>query len=131
MVNRLAVSRLSWVRGGLGAAQLLLPGLASRPLTGAPLDRRSRQIVRVLGGRQLIQAAGTGADPTPIALAAGAAVDVVHGLTMVVLGLVDRHRRRVALGDALIAAAFAWAGMVVAAGRDAPTTRQPGPEGRG
>ncbi len=116
MVSRLAASRLSWIRGGLGAAQLLVPGGASRPLTGAPADRRTRRTVRVLGGRQLVQAVGTGADPTATVLAVGAAVDVVHGLTMVVLAVVDRRRRRVALGDALIAAAFACVGVALAAG---------------
>ncbi len=118
MVNRRGASRLSWARGGLGAAQLLFPGRASRPLTGAPPDRRTRQVVRILGGRQLIQALATGADPTATMLAVGAAVDVIHGLTMVVLAVVDRRRRRVALGDALIAAAFAWAGVVLAAAND-------------
>ncbi len=83
--------------------------------------------MRVLGGRQLVQAVGTGADPTATVLAVGVSVDVLHGLTMVVLALVDRHRRRVALGDALIAAAFAWAGVVLAAGERHRRPRQPDP----
>ncbi len=131
MVNQLAASRLSRVRGGLGTAQLLFPGIVSRRLTGAPPDRRTRQVVRVLGGRQLIQALGTGADPTAAVLAVGAAVDVVHGLSMVTLGVIDRRQRRLALGDALIAAAFVWAGMVGAAGGQRRGPRQPDPSARG
>jgi len=98
---------------------------------GAPPDRRTRRIVRLLGGRQVIQAVATGADPTATVLAVGTAVDVLHGLTMVVLATVDPHRRRVALGDALIATAFVSAGVVLAAGAPHRRPRQPDPRDRG
>ncbi|MDQ6725859.1 MAG: hypothetical protein M3066_06815 [Actinomycetota bacterium] len=97
-------------------AQLLVPGLAARVGAGKRLDPRARRVVRVLGARQLAQSLTTGFQPTTAVLALGAEVDAAHGLSIAALGLFDRRLRRLAWGDALLAAGFMTAGVVAARG---------------
>jgi hypothetical protein len=77
-------------------------------------------VARVLGVRHLVQAGLTAAalraEPgSPLPLALGAAVDVLHASTMVGLALVDRGARRVALADTGIEVSLAAAGAWSAA----------------
>ena len=77
-------------------------------------------MARVLGVRHLIQsgltaAALRAAEPDPsLPLGLGAAVDVLHAMTMVGLALVDRGARRVALADTGVEVALAAAGTFAA-----------------
>jgi hypothetical protein len=104
-------ARFGQLRGGLGAAQVLFPGLASRPLVLEPLDRCSRGVIRVLGIRQLSQALVTGTQPSAAVLLLGAEVDGAHAASMVALALCSRRWRRAALADAMIASLFVLAGV--------------------
>ena len=108
------VARVGQLRSGLGAAQALYPGLASRLLAMGPLDRRSRAVIRVLGIRQLCQALLTGTQPSAAVLALGAEADAAHAASMVALALCSRRWRRAALADAMIASLFALAGAAMA-----------------
>jgi hypothetical protein len=65
----------------------------------------------VLGGRHLLQAVLTGSDPGPIRRYGGAVVDWLHAASMFALARIDAPRRRPALIDGSIAAAFALAGV--------------------
>lgn len=108
---------LSPVRAGVGVVQLFWPNLLFRPLiVGGDLNSRERNVVRVLGARQLIQALISGPTPTGAVLGLGAEVDVAHAASMIALALHDRRYRRAALADAFIAGSFAVAGA-----RDART----------
>ena len=118
-------------RAAYGAALVCAPGvlikLAGDAITeqpaGAAQPRPSRpacRVARVLGVRHLVQAgltaAAARAEPgSPVPLALGAAVDVLHASTMAGLALVDRGARRVALADTAVEVALAAAGVVAAA----------------
>ncbi|MFC0005582.1 hypothetical protein [Micromonospora siamensis] len=103
----LVVGRLAW--GGL---LLLAPGLPLRPL--GPGTATAVGTLRVLGARHIVQAAATGARPTPRVFAAGAAVDAIHSLTALALAAVDRRQRPAALANAVVAAGWAALGVAVA-----------------
>ncbi len=101
---------LALARGTWGTLLLLAPGAVGRLYAGRPPDRLSVGVLRVLGARQVVQAALT-ARPGRRALAAGAAVDLTHAASMVGLALVDRQRRRAGLADAGVATALALVGL--------------------
>jgi hypothetical protein len=110
-VNRLAAARrLSTARAVLGAGHLARPGWAARALTHRPMSRRARQVIWLLGVRQVIQAAATRARPTRCVLTAGAAVDGLHAISMLMLGVSRREWRGPALADATAAATLAGLG---------------------
>jgi hypothetical protein len=105
---------LTVVRAGYGAVQLLWPDRSAEQLLGGPLEPAARTGVRVLGARQLVQAGLGIAAPTPSLLAAGAAADALHALSMAVLAVADRRWRRPAVVSGLTAAAFAAGGALAA-----------------
>ncbi len=100
------------MRTGLGCMLVFLPGPIIRYYSEKVNDIRSRSVARLLGGRQLIQAALT-ARATPTALTIGIATDLMHAFTMIGLAVFDRSRRRAALADALTASTFAGAGALL------------------
>ena len=100
---------LAGVRAGYGAVQLLRPAYSAEQLLGGPLDPGAVAAVRVLGARQLAQAAMSVTTPSARLLALGAGANGVHALSMAVLVLADRRWRRPAMVSGLIAAAFAAA----------------------
>ena len=105
---------LAGVRAGYGTVQLLWPDRSAEQLLGGPLEPPAPAAIRVLGARQLAQAGLSMAVPTAPLLAAGAGADALHALSMAVLALADRRRRRPAIVSGLIAAAFAAAGALAA-----------------
>jgi hypothetical protein len=105
---------LAGVRAAYGAVQLLRPAHSAEQLLGGPLDPGAVAAVRVLGARQLAQAAVSVAAPSARLLALGASVDGAHALSMAVLALADRSRRRPAMVSGLIASAFAVGGATAA-----------------
>lgn len=91
----------------LGAVGLLIPRSVV-PLWGA--DPRSERVVvvaRVLGARHLAQGALLAAHPTRRADIVSAAVDLLHGLTMVALAAASPRFRRPAATSACVAVTFA------------------------
>ena len=117
--------RVGQLRAGLGAAQALFPGLASRLLVIQPLDRGSRGVIRVLGIRQVGQALVTGTQPSAAVLLLGAEVDAAHAASMVALALCSRRWRRAAVVDAMIASLFALAGVAAARSGGRPAALTP------
>lgn len=108
-----AVSRLpETVRAGYGAALLLAPGPMLRLCTGQPAGAAARRVARLLGARQLIQAAltaGTGTSATGLRI--GAVVDLAHATSMAGLAVADGRVRAAAAADTLMATAFAATGL--------------------
>ena len=115
---------LAGVRAGYGTVQLMRPAYSAEQLLGGPLDPGAVAAVRVLGARQLAQAAVSAAAPSARLLALGAGADGAHALSMAVLALADPRWRRPAMVSGLVAAAFA-AGGAVAARRAASRPAQP------
>jgi len=102
------VARAAW-----GAGCLAAPAAVGRVLGLAPGDRRARLLLRLLGARDLGQAALAATAPPPALLRLGAGVDALHAASMVALAAVSPHYRRPALTSAAIAT-----GWTVASPRD-------------
>jgi hypothetical protein len=67
-------------------------------------------VARILGARQLGQAALSGIRPSPEVLAMGVRVDAVHALSAAGLALAGRSRARAGLTDTAVATAWAVLG---------------------
>ena len=128
--NQGAKTTVAWLvtlaRAGYGVALIGVPGLLIG-LTGQKPGPRACAVARVLGARHLIQAGVTAVsqlgDPGgSVVLGGGAAVDVLHATSMVVLGAADSQVRRAALSDAAVETTLAMIGAVAAA--TAPAGRQ-------
>lgn len=118
---------LSPARAAIGAARLTLPALSLPGINASRLGGGGRKVVRVLGARQLAQAALTGRTPTPAVLWLGAEADAAHVATMVGVAVYSRRYRRAALGDAVVSGTLAAAGAWAARNAPAPpvaSTRQ-------
>ena len=98
---------LTAVRAGWGAVLVLCPAAVAGAAAGGPVDGRAVTATRILGARQLLEAAIVAHRPMPAVTAAGASVDVVHALTMCALAVADQDRRRLAATSAVTAAGFA------------------------
>lgn len=120
---------LSVLRALYGAGLLLAPGRILAALARMPLDRRVIAVARVLGARQLAQAAVVGRRPTPGRLRAGAAVDAAHVGSMVAFARWSPRpaHRLLAVRQARSAGLLALAGAGTAAlsgrGWRSPATR--------
>ena len=98
------------LRAVWGAALLIDPDRVLRIVESHGVDGSGRAVVRVLGARQLLQAALSGLRPSPEVLAMGVWVDTVHSLSAVALALAVRRRARAGYTDAAIAGVWAAAG---------------------
>lgn len=86
----------------LGAA----PAVASAVTRRRP-DRVELAVIRILAARHLAQGTISWFLPPRVAVGLGVAVDGTHAATMIGWGTLDRRHRRLALGSALAATAFA------------------------
>jgi hypothetical protein len=120
-----ARTALSVIRGGYGALQLARPTLVSSRLLRVPLDARGQALTRLLGARQLAQAAASILTPSYPVLAIGVEVDLLHAASMLAFALAGR-RRQATYTDALIAGAFALAGVLAAREAAHEPAPQPG-----
>lgn len=113
MTTSANLGRRTRVLGGVtavvGAAFLVQPGRLTRALTRSdhvPADT----LIRVLGGRQLVQGVLQIAYPAEQPVAGGIAVDGLHLLSMLVAAVIWPGYRRAALASAALAAISAGAG---------------------
>lgn len=74
---------LAVARAVYGAGLLLAPPAVLERLARAPLDRRALMVARVLGARELTQAALIDRRPTRVRRAVGVGIDCAHGASMV------------------------------------------------
>jgi hypothetical protein len=100
-------------RLAVGALMLTSPRLASRLLGVEGAGRGSLLVLRVLGTRDLLQAAAL-RRARPAAFLMGAGVDACHGLTAAVFARSAPDRRRPGLRSAALAGAFCAAEVGVA-----------------
>ncbi|MEQ4499383.1 hypothetical protein [Nocardioides kribbensis] len=96
-------------RGAWGLLLLGAPRTVLRPMVPGGPAPLAVGVVRVLGARQLAQAALSGSSPSPEVLALGAWVDGVHAATS--LGLVGAEPRCARAGLADAAVALVWSGF--------------------
>ena len=99
------------IRAGWGAALLIAPGTVLTHIHHVRVDTRAIAITRILGARQLAQAALSGNNPSPEVLAMGIWVDGAHAVTGLTLAALDRSRARAALTDTAVAALWAGVGL--------------------
>lgn len=103
------------IRTAYGAVLLLAPSGALAALTRSQIDRRALRLARILGARELVQAAVIERNPTRGRQLAGAGVDALHAASMLALARIDRRRRRLALHNALTAGLLTGASLAAAA----------------
>ena len=70
-------------------------------------------VVRILGGRQLLQGSMIALEPTPLLIAGGTVVDGIHVSSMLVIAMLSRRYRKAALTSAAVAGASGLAGVVL------------------
>lgn len=104
---------LEAARVALGLAELTGPGLLADGVLHQTTDPRARAVIRVLGGRHLVQGAVTLSVGRPAAHAVGGGVDGLHALSMLALAALDRRHRTLALASATVAGTFAALEMMV------------------
>lgn len=97
-------------RAGWGAALLIVPRGVLAHVHLLRADTKTVVTLRILGARQLAQAALSGIRPSPEVLAMGVWADTVHSLTAAALALADRSRVRAASADAAVAGLWAMSG---------------------
>jgi uncharacterized membrane protein (DUF4010 family) len=107
---------LDAVRVAYGAGLLLLPAGALERLARASLDTAAVRVARVLGARELLQAALLTASPSPRRRLAGAAVDALHAASMLAVARWSHRsaRRTLARRNARTAAMLAVGGCIAA-----------------
>lgn len=91
-----------------GLLLLFVPGALVRAMGGTN-EVASRRVMRVLGGRHLLEGAVEALHGRRVRRA-GAFVDAIHAGTALTFGAVDRRWRRPALIDAMAASGFATVG---------------------
>jgi hypothetical protein len=104
-IQVITVARAGWAAALLFAPERVL-GVGGQP----SIPAAAVVVARVLGARQLLQAALTATAPAGPLLGVGAAVDALHAGTDVGLAAVSPRWRHIALIDAVIAATFAASG---------------------
>ena len=97
-------------RLGLGLALATRPQAVLR-LAPAPSSDRTQQVVRVLGARYLLQAAGGYALDRPWVPALDAGAELLHAASMLALAAYAPRHRRLALLSGAVAATFAAADL--------------------
>lgn len=100
-------------RAAYGLTLISAPARVLRAYGGDPTDENTIAAARVLGGRHVLQAIVTGDHPGSIRRIGGAVVDALHAASMFAIAQSNpSERRRPALIDGSVAAAFAVAGVV-------------------
>jgi hypothetical protein len=92
-------------RAGWALLLLAVPQVVLGPAPGRSTEA-ARVVLRMLGARQLLQAAVSLARPTPWVLALGATADGLHAASALGFAALDHRWRRRALLDAAVASAF-------------------------
>jgi hypothetical protein len=110
----LPMATLIGVRLVAGTALLIAPGRVLGDLPHREIKGAARAFARVLGARHLVEAAVLWRDHTHRWVLLGAGVDATHAATMLALAVVRPDERRLALTNAITAAALAGAGTMAA-----------------
>lgn len=118
------------LRAGVGAALTVFPDRMASAAEGRPAAPLARRVTRVLGVRQLVQAALTLTAPQLLPPLRGAVIDALHLVSTMLLAAVSPRYRRAALVNAALAATFCGLGMVRAQGHRVDSMREVTPAER-
>lgn len=99
----------------VGALTMMRASAAAR-LAGGNGSTPDTTVVRILGGRQLLQGTAVLIRPEPVLLIGALAVDTLHAASMVAVALIWPGYQRAALASAAVAATSAVAGALVLRG---------------
>ena len=99
----------------VGGLTLVRPGPAARLVSGTGPTPETA-VVRILGGRQLLQGTAVLIRPAPALIVGAMVVDALHATSMVAAALIWPGYRRAALISAVVAAASAVAGALILRG---------------
>ncbi len=115
--HRFVPAALLVARSTYGGALLLAPARWLSAVARTPVDRPAAAVARVLGARELAQAALVDRRPTRDRLLVGAGVDAAHAASMVPVARWAHRRahRRLAARSARTATGFATASLIAAA----------------
>lgn len=105
------MNRSDGLRLAYGLALVARPGILVRPTREPNRDRLFMIVVRVLGGRHIVQAVVTGIFPTRRVRRLGAVADALHAATDIGCAAAVPARRWAASIDAGVAVAFAAAAL--------------------
>lgn len=105
---------LSAVRGAVGVCELGWAPQTARLVRAPDTPGRTPMVIRVLGGRQVVQAVATQLRTTPTVLVSGAVVDCLHAASLIALALAKRRWRRAAISEAVLAICGAIVGAAAA-----------------
>jgi hypothetical protein len=108
---------LAAVRAAWGAALVTAPDRVLTAVTGRPPAPSQRAVLRVLGTRQILQAASGVVRPTRTTLRLGGAADALHAASCVAAVALLPAWRRPALVDGTAALGMAAAGLAFASAR--------------
>jgi hypothetical protein len=100
---------MTWARAGYGLLLLAVPGPLLRLASGRSPSTRLQAVARILGARQLIQAAVIAVGPDAACLAVSAEADLVHVASMLAWSAFRSPSRRLALLSGAVAGLFAAA----------------------
>ena len=121
---------MSVVRASYGGTLLFAPGPVITAVAAAPVSGRVRAVARVLGARQLVQAAVCGLAPERGLIQAGAAADGLHAASMLALASTEPNLRRPLLAETVIATALASVAMTSLCRSGRVPSRSAGPGSR-
>ncbi len=107
--------RATWLgpplaRAVWGMALVVFPDRVGSAL-GVPITGELRTAARVLGGRDVAQAAVTMTHPTAATVRLGVAVDLLHAASVLAEAVRSPQRRRASLTSGSVALGFAAAGV--------------------
>lgn len=105
---------LNLVRAGYGAVLLVAPAAVARAYTGRKARHNDVLLARILGVRQLVQAAACAGHADRATFEIGAEVDLGHAASTVAAAVLLTTLRRAALIDTGVALGFAAGGALAA-----------------
>jgi hypothetical protein len=97
------IRALAFVRLLLALVLVGRPARVGRAVAGKDASPPPSWLVRVLGGRLLVESLAELARPTPAVVRAGAGIDAAHAVSMLVLAVSPSHRRAVLASGAVAA----------------------------
>ena len=86
-------------------------------ILGGPVDHRATTVTRLVGARHVVQSGVDWLVPTRRTLVVGGAVDLIHGASMALFGVLDPARRRWAWRECAIATAWGAGSLSAGEGR--------------
>jgi hypothetical protein len=100
-MSTIPIRALAVVRLLLALLLVARPAQVGRAVAGSDAGPPPSWLVRILGGRLLVESLAEFARPTPAVVRVGAAVDAAHAASMLALSVAPSHRRAVLTSGAV------------------------------